>query len=185
MLAVNPEKNTPHPDAEPVEVVDGQGRLLAVVSASEAHRQSLPHRAALVLFFSREGKLVLGKRPSSSAAYPGRFDLTTRGHLRPGEAALDAARRLVEEGRPGLGGLPVRQCLLAPSQTTGFEAVEVFRFRLMEAQGPMAGHGEPEALEALEVGREELAALAEDFRELFAPGVIEAFEAGMLFKSED
>lgn len=181
---MNPGKNASQGDAEPVEVVDDHGHLLAVVSASEVHRQSLPHRAALVLFFSRKGKLVLAKRPADSPSYPGRFDLTAHAHIRPGEAAQDAAGRLAEASFPGLAGPLVFHRLLPPTQSTGFEALTVFRCRLQGEPGHTADSRKPKTLEAfetLEIGSEELAALAVDFRELFAPEVIAAFEGGVLF----
>lgn len=169
---MNPAKSVLDADDDPVEVVDARGRVLAVVAASEAHRQCLPHRAALVLFFDGQNKLLLTKRPKTSAVYPERWDLTARGHLRPGEASLDAARRLVEAQHPGQGGLPVALCQLPPTQATGFEALSVFRFRVEIAAL---------SRDALSVSREELAALSDDFRELFAPTVIDALENGMLF----
>ena len=178
---MNTEKYAPQGDSEPVEVVDGHGRLLAVVSAAEAHRQSLPHRAALVLFYSGSGKLVLARRPAVSPSYPGRFDLTARGHVRPGEAAQDAATRLAESAFPGLAGAPAFHRLLPPTNGTGFEAVAIFRCRLQTEPGHAAGSGGAVTPDTLEIGSEELAALAVDFRELFAPGVIAAFERGTLF----
>lgn len=172
-----PDKSA-QPGAQPVEVVDGLGRPLAVVPAAEAHRQSLPHRAALVLFFTREGKLLLGKRFRDSPVFPGRWDLTARTHILPGEAALDAAMRLVDAEFPGLGGLPCFHGLLPPGESTGFEAVSVFRYR---AEGEHGDSGR----ELLAVSFEELSELARNFRELFAPTVIAALEGGILFRNQE
>lgn len=167
------ENNTQQQEAEPVEVVDVSGRLLAIVSASEAHRQSLPHRAALVLFFNRDGKLLLGKRSKAAVSFPGRWDLTARGHIMPDEASLDTAKRLVDKEFPGMGGLPFFSCRLSPSLGTDFEALTVYKYRVDSGSGSSGG-------ELLAVSAEELSALAQDFRELFAPAVIYALETGVL-----
>jgi isopentenyl-diphosphate Delta-isomerase len=167
------ENNTQQLGAEPVEVVDVSGRLLGVVSAAEAHRQSLPHRAVLVLFFNRCGKLLLGKRPKTAASFPGRWDLTARGHIVPGEASLDTAKRLADSEFPGINGLPFLSCQLTASVGTDFEALTVYKYRVDSGYGLPGG-------ELLEVSTEELLALAQDFRELFAPAVIYALEKGIL-----
>jgi isopentenyl-diphosphate delta-isomerase len=162
------------PGGWPVEVLDGQGRLLAVVPEEEAHRQSLPHRAALVLVYDRAGKLLFGKRPQSSAAWPGRFDLMARGHTRPGEAAGDAARRLALSRHPELRRAPSFQRRLGPREATGHEELWIFCVRLDREEDQRNG-------QALAVSREEMAALAAGYRELFTPFSIQAYEDGVLF----
>jgi len=160
------------PDAERVEVVDHSGRALAVMDASEAHRQSLPHRAALVLLFDRSGRLALTRRPFGEALYPGRWELPARGHIRPGEAASDAARRLAERRFPlGLGPLTPRPPLQA-GENTDYEALTVFRCLVQ------CDEDDPDILL---VSREELAALSEEHRELFAPWLVFALKSGVLF----
>lgn len=162
------------PGGGPVEVLDGRGRLLAVVPEEEAHRQSLPHRAALVLVFDRAGRLLFDKRPGSSPAWPGRFDLWARGHTRPGEAAADAARRLALEHHPELKRAPAFQERLAPREATGHEELWIFCVRLDRIEEQRGGS-------TLAVSREEMAALAAGYRELFTPFAIEAYEDGVLF----
>jgi len=159
---------------ELVEVVDPRGRPLAVVSAWEAHRQSLPHRAALVIFRQGRERVVLGRRPAGSPVFPGRWDFTARGHVRPGEAVRDAAKRLADAAMPGLAGPPLFQAALPPGPGNGFEALSVFHCALRE--GPGVGE-----LESLAVDREELGHLAAQFRDLLAPGVVQALESGVLF----
>lgn len=159
-------------EAEMVEVVDREGKPLAVLSATEAHRQSLPHRAVLALLFEQGCRLALTRRSLSEALYPGRWELPARGHIRPGEAASDAARRLAELRFPqGLGPLTPHASLKA-GEDTGFEALKVFRC-------PLHSDGDDEDL--LLVSREELSALADEHRELFAPWVVFALKEGVLF----
>ncbi len=155
-----------------VEVVDHDGNLLAVIPASEAHRQSLPHRAALTLLFDKLGRLALTRRPQTEALYPGRWELPARGHILPGEAASDAARRLAEGRFPqGLGPLTPQSALKA-GEDTAFEALKVFRCTL---------HSDGDDEELLLVSREELSVLSDDHRELFAPWVVYALKEGVLF----
>lgn len=167
------ENNALENDDAPVEVVDAAGRPLAVLPAGEAHRQSLPHRAALVLFFDTSGRLLLEKRPRDCGLYPGRWDTPARGHIRPGEAAQDAARRLADAARPGLAGQAVASAVLEPSASTGFEVLSVFRCRVASY---------PPGDSEMAVSGAELAALMQDFRELFTPGLVHAHESGALFR---
>ncbi len=174
MLFVSQEKNAHSEDAQPVEIVDDRGRLLAVVSAGEAHRQSLPHRSVLVLFVDREQKVLLAKRPKDAPVFPSRWDLPARGHLQPGEAHFDAARRLADSLFPAQGGLPAFQARLSPTERSDFEALAVYRY-------PVGFKNDPSERNILAVSHEELAVLAADFRELLTPAVVQAFEAGILF----
>lgn len=174
---MTPEKTQPAADSEPVEVVDPSGRLLAIVSAGEAHRQSLAHRAVLVLVYGGPERIVLGKRPKNARAYPGRWELPVRGHRQPGEAAPDAAHRLAEARYPGLGGAyHVRSSQIPASETTGFEDIAVFR---------CMAHMRPENPDTtLAVNRDELAALVQGYRELLVPELVDAFESGLLFGAD-
>ena len=171
---MNPEKPAQLGDAEPVEIVDGRGRVLAVLSAGEAHRQSLPHRSVLVLFVDREQKILLIKRPKIAPVLPGRWDLPARGHLMPGESHFDAAKRLADCRYPAQGGLPIFQRRLPSTESSGFETLAVYRY-------PVAHGVDPSRHDVLAVNHGELAVLTADFRELLTPAVVQAFEAGILF----
>ena len=171
-----PQKKLRTPDQEPVEIVDAAGRPLAVVSAGEAHRQSLPHRSVLVLVYDGRDRIVLGRRPPNAQAYPGRWDLPVRGHIAPGEAARDAAQRLAEAYSPGLGGVYAHMSKLTASQATNFEAVSIFRYTA-RMRPDHTGR-------VLSANRDELAALAQDFRELLTPDLVQAFESGLLFTAK-
>lgn len=170
------ENNALENDDAPVEVVDAAGRPLAVLPAGEAHRQSLPHRAVLVLFFDASGRLLLKKRPRDCDIYPDRWDAPARGHVRPGEAAQDAARRLADAARPGLAAQVLPARALEPSASTGFEVLSVFRCRIPPGtEAPDSGE--------MAVSSGEFEALIQDFRELFTPGLVHAFESGALFRA--
>jgi len=170
-----------NPDDEPVEVLDTTGRALAVVSAGAAHRQLLPHKAVLVLFFDRQGRLILEKRDGDAQAYPGRWDLPGRAHVRPGEAFLDAANRLAQTLFPGRceALAPVRA--LPAARETFFEVLCIFRCRVAEISLSALESALAQKQELLAVNADEMAALAAEFRELLTPMVIDAAQNGWLF----
>lgn len=161
--------------ADLVEVVDHSGRPLAVVAAAEAHRQSLPHRAVLVLFFDRQGRLILTKRSKDAGLFAGRWELPARDHIRPGEATEDTARRLAEALFPRQGGVPILQASLPAGESTDYEALTVFRYNVT---------CDDRSAELLQASREELDALADEYRELFTPSAIYALKQGILFLQE-
>jgi len=150
-----------------------------MVSAGEAHRQSLPHRAVLVLFLDLEARIILGRRAAFAPAYPGRWDLPGRGHARPGEAFLDAALRVGQALFPGRCGRFRFAYAVAATRDTAFETLHVFWCRLTEIS--LALESLPQKEEFLAVNADEMTALAADFRELLTPEVIDAFEYGRLF----
>ena len=171
------EKTTTLAHTEAVEVLDGLGRPLGVIPAAEAHRQSLPHRSAMVLLFDSRGKLFLRRRDASEALYPGRWDIPAVGHVRPGESREDAAQRVTRERLPVSGGALLPHGELPPGPSTGFERVSLYKYLLPGTAKGLRGFDETEWLLA---DAEELTALATDFRELFSPAVIHALEHGAL-----
>ena len=87
---------------------DEDGNKLALVPRSRVHATGLWHRAANVLLFRSNGKLLLQKRAAEKDVCPGLWDLSTAEHLIPGESYLEAASRgLAEE-------LGIRQIALTP-----------------------------------------------------------------------
>jgi hypothetical protein len=69
--------------------------------------------------------------------------------------------------------MPFLSCQLASSVGTDFEDLTVYKFRVDSGNGTFRG-------ELLAASAEELSALSQDFRELFAPTVIYALEKGIL-----
>ena len=64
----------------------------------EAHEKGLLHRAFSVLIFNSKGEMLLQKRASSKYHSGGLWTNACCSHPRPGEEAIDAAvRRLQEE----------------------------------------------------------------------------------------
>jgi len=93
--------------AEYFDIVDEHDRVVGQALRSECHgNPDLIHRAAHVLVFNRQEELLLQKRAEEKDIQPGRWDTSVGGHLNPGEAYLQAARREMEE-ELGLTDLPL------------------------------------------------------------------------------
>ena len=83
---------------ESVEVLDGEGRAVAVVTRGELRRGNLRHRAvyALVVDTGRR-RLLVHRRAAWKDVYPGRWDVAFGGVVRAGERAAETARRELAE----------------------------------------------------------------------------------------
>lgn len=167
-------------DAAPplVEAVDARNRPLAVLPLPEVHRQFLHHRAVAVLVYDQEARLYLQKRSSRQTFYPGRWDVSTGGHVWCGEAAHDAALRELWEDlriRPDKLRL-VSEIPAGPG--TNYEFLTVFS---VQKPGGVQ-EPNPERVEGIfAYRREELACLVQEFRELLTPGLITLWERNIPF----
>ncbi len=86
------------PGAEPVDVVDDDGRVVGVVTRREMRARRLPHRSTYILVFDRAGRLFVHLRTATKDLYPSHWDTCAGGVLSAGEAFDDGARReLLEE----------------------------------------------------------------------------------------
>ncbi len=173
-----PKKIKPVFDAELVEFTDEHDRPLGITPLREARRQSLPHRHAAALVYDLHNKLYLRKRGPDERLYPGRYDLSASGHVRPGEARITAARRrLLQE--LGIDAQRLRLVLEVPaSKDTGYENTTLY------STGRIAAEPKPapkRSGEGMFVDQAELAYLAEHFRELLTPSLVYFLDAGALF----
>ena len=170
----------PKPQSTPdlVEFTDERDRPLGVMPLPDVHRQSLRHRSVLVLVYNPENKLYLQKRSEEKKLYPGRFDLSAAGHVRTGEARLDAAARELQK-ELGLVADRLRLVSEVPaSRETGFEFVSLF------SAGKFAVEPKPnprEVSDGMFVDHAELAYMVMKFRELLTPGLVHFFEKRVLF----
>lgn len=163
---------------ELIEIVDGRDRPLAAMDISEAHRQSLSHRAVLILVYDPNRKIYLQRRGLNKAIYPGRWDVSASGHVKAGESREDAAiRELYEE--IGITAPALRLLTEVPaSPDTGFEFVSVF------SAGTVREPPQPNATEVqggFFCDRTELAGLIERCPELLTPGLVYVWEQNVLF----
>ncbi len=171
-------RNDPRPEL--VDIVDACDRRLMVMPLAEAHRQSLLHRSVLILVYDLQGKLYLQKRGAGKSLYPGRFDLSATGHVRAGEARLDAAaRELLEE--LGLRATSLTFLDTAPAtRETGYEFVTLYS---AGRTGDTPRPNPDEVAGGMFVDASELAALVRDYRDMLTPGVVHFFEKKALFPS--
>ena len=92
---------------ESVEVLDGEGRSVAVVTRGELRRGNLRHRAVYVLVVDlggdshpaplRRRRLLVHRRAAWKDVYPGRWDVAFGGVVQAGESADETARRELAE----------------------------------------------------------------------------------------
>lgn len=84
--------------SELIDVYNAVGEKTGCVERSKAHcDNTLLHRAAHVLVFSGDGRLLLQKRAITKRIQPGKWDASVGGHLAAGEDYLTGARRELAE----------------------------------------------------------------------------------------
>lgn len=80
------------------DLVDESGRPVGRARRRECHgNPTLIHPAVHVFVFGSDGRLFLQRRSPAKDIQPGRWDTSVGGHLRPGEAPDDGARREMRE----------------------------------------------------------------------------------------
>lgn len=85
------------PREEMVVLVDERDAPLGAAPKSRVHATGERHRAVSVFLFDGQGRLLLQQRATGKYHSPGLWSNTCCGHPRPGESALDAARRRLRE----------------------------------------------------------------------------------------
>ncbi len=173
--------NRPDNETELLEVVDSQDRPVAALPRAEVLRQSLYHRAVLVLLYDRDRRLYLQRRARTKKLYPGRLDLSATGLVRAGESREDAAvRELREELGLVFAGLR-RVGAAEASHLTAYAFVTLF------TTGPTEAAPHPDAVETeggFFVTRREAAYLVASHREQLTPGLVHFWERGLLFPEQ-
>jgi isopentenyl-diphosphate delta-isomerase len=84
-------------DDEAFEVFAVDGSSLGLVPRSRVHREGFWHRAASVLLFRSDGRLVIQRRQWTKDVCPGLWDLSVAEHLKPGESYEQGAVRGLRE----------------------------------------------------------------------------------------
>jgi isopentenyl-diphosphate delta-isomerase len=166
---------------ELVDVVDHNDRPLAVMPLSEAVRQSLYYRLVSVLVFRPDGKLFLQKRGPKKNLYPNRFDVSASGHVKAGEARVDAAsRELFEELGLRAQNLTVLHTVPGSEQTSRAFVTLFSAGRISDPPRP----NPQEVAGGMFVDLGELTALARDYRDMLTPGLVYFFEQKVLFPNQ-
>lgn len=175
-------KNVGQERSPVVEVVDHSNRSLMVMPLDLVHEQRLPHRSIVVLLYGHDNKIWLQKRCLRKKKHPGRWDVSTKGHVLEGESTHDAAVRKVQT-ELGLQADKLKMVRELPAgPETGFEYVTVFSL------GRLGRDPEPDEYEVDEgfyYSSEELAYLVREFRELMTPKLINMWEGDLLFPAWD
>jgi isopentenyl-diphosphate Delta-isomerase len=95
------------PASERVDLVDGRDRVVGSATLGECLARGLLHRAVATAVSDGEGRVLLQRRSLRDAWHPGRWTLSSTGHVRSGESYAAAAKRELRE-ELGLG------CALRP-----------------------------------------------------------------------
>ena len=115
-------------EEEYLEAVDEKNQVIGIASRREIHERGLGHRSVHIFIFNNRGDLYLQKRSPSKDQYPEHWDTSAAGHTDPGESALEAAQRELQE-ELGLQ-VPLTEILQYPSSPeTGWEFVTLFMAR--------------------------------------------------------
>ncbi len=117
----------PEHDAEILEVVDSQDRVIGLAPRSVIHRKGFMHRAVHVFVFDPEGRIYVQRRSWHKDRHAGLLDSSAAGHVDPCEPYhVAAARELSEE--LGLSG-SLREILhLSASEITDQEHLKLYEF---------------------------------------------------------
>lgn len=82
---------------EPVEWVDDDDRVVAIVPRSRMRGDNLLHRSVAVIVTTTDGRLVVQRRADHKDLFPGWWDIGAGGVVTAGEARSHAARRELAE----------------------------------------------------------------------------------------
>ncbi|HWP67583.1 MAG TPA: NUDIX domain-containing protein [Candidatus Limnocylindria bacterium] len=85
------------PGAEPVDVLDAEGRVVGCTTRRDMRRRRLPHRCVYILVFDARGRLFVHLRTAGKDIYPSHWDAAVGGVLAAGESFDDGARRELAE----------------------------------------------------------------------------------------
>jgi 16S rRNA (adenine1518-N6/adenine1519-N6)-dimethyltransferase len=171
-LAFTAAPRTAQHGAERFDVVDENDQVLRSEYRDVIHVNNLRHRAVHMLLFNASGELFLQKRSIWKDRNPGLWDSSAAGHVDAGEDYLQAARRELQE-ELGTEAPPLQSIgRLAPSESTGWEFIEIY-------QGRHEGPFHPAPLE-VETGAffkmEKIHAWAETSPQDFSPVFLQMLE---------
>lgn len=120
----------PDTDGELLPVVDMDDRQTGLAPRAEIHANNWIHRAVHVVLHDGAGRVLACRRSARKDRFPGWWDVSVGGHVGPGEAYAEAARREMAE-EMGLGGPePLLIAVLPPDPENGWEHLHVFSARI-------------------------------------------------------
>nr|WP_321257228.1 NUDIX domain-containing protein [uncultured Pseudodesulfovibrio sp.] len=176
-MIFNKKPLEPTQDNQPIEVVDGKNRPLAVLSKTTVHRQLLVHRSVQVIVLNPDGKIFLQKRNNNKQFFPGRWDISARTHPRAGESNYDAGlRALKDELNLEVEHLHFWMEIPAGPET-GFEHVTLYT--VPKNIHPITPNTD-EVSEGFYYSLEEMTCLVKEFKELLTPNLVILWETGLM-----
>ncbi|MFH1977788.1 MAG: NUDIX domain-containing protein [Candidatus Aenigmatarchaeota archaeon] len=84
-------------DDEIVDVVDEHNNVVGEATKRECHEKGLWHRAADILLFNKQGKLLIQKRSPGKDLNPNLMCSSASGHLQKGDSYEEGAKRELKE----------------------------------------------------------------------------------------
>lgn len=150
------------PREELVDVIDDEGRTIAVVPRREMRGKRLAHRCVYLLVFNGQGEMFVHQRTASKDVYPSHWDVAVGGVLSAGESFDTGARR---EGAEELGVVVEPEPLFPFRYADERSVVQAMVYRVRH-EGPFTLQIE-EIVEGKFVGEEELDGMMA--REAFCP----------------
>ncbi len=141
---------------ELVDLVDLHDRAVGRATIGRCLDEGLLHRAVAVLVVRGDGKLLLQRRSLKDSWHPGRWTLSSTGHVKAGEAYESAARRELKE-ELGLVSriVPVSKTFMPKIRSRGSTEWEVVLFFTSRTDGEVSI--DPVELEGVrEVGKAQL-----------------------------
>lgn len=106
---------------------------------SQVHRQGLWHKAANVLLFRTDGRLIVQRRHKLKDVWPDVWDLSVAEHLQSGESHIDGALRGINEE------LGISDVALQPITAEYRRKLEVTESGIKDWEIQMAFHGVTDA----------------------------------------
>ncbi|MFI5271274.1 MAG: NUDIX domain-containing protein [Candidatus Saccharimonadales bacterium] len=94
-----------------IQVVDENNKPLRSEAIETVYNNSLIHRVVLIGIKNKKGEILLQKRGKDLVTYPGRWDISSAGHVDAGESYIDAAKRELKE-ELGITGVELKELKL-------------------------------------------------------------------------
>ena len=91
-----------------VDFVDENDKVISSGPVKDAIAKGVAYRISRVLVFNSRGELLIQKRSDNHPSLPGRWDMSSAGHVDTGENYLEAAQRETEE-EIGLKDIPLEE----------------------------------------------------------------------------
>lgn len=151
-----------------LEVIDANNMPLLFMPHSQVIQQKLPHKAVLVVLRNKENRVYIHKR-SESKHDANLWRASTSGTILAGEAALEAAARILHD-KLGVSGVTLRELgSTSPAEETGNRHITLF----LSAPSLFAVTPQPQKkTTGMFIDQDELNGMRTSMPELLSPSLI-------------